>query len=789
MKILDRYIFRELIPPFFIGMGLFTFVLVMNTLLDLARMAIRGNVAFADVAQILLYSLPHIFALTIPMSVLLAVNLGLGRMSADNEITVLHASGVGLLRIGRAIGVFAVISTLATGYILIRLVPKANQRARTLVYQIAKRQFQQGIRPKEFYEGFASYVIFTSSIDEDTNVWRDIMVCDMSVGGELRLIFSRQGRMKYNESEKYVILELQDGESFSLVQNDPEKSSWSTFTVQKLLFSLDRFGDAPVQPGEREMGLGALAREVQKRKLMNARWRPFAVEFHKKLAIPVACLVFGVIGVAIGARNRTRGQSAGFVVSLAILMIYYILLTTGERLGDQGDLSPWFSMWMANILIGGAGLWMLFLAAREIDLGIWDRALTIGIRLFQSLGRRKGRRGAGGISVRRPRGKRTIVIRIPRFSPDFPRILDRYALREWLQTFAVILVAIVALYILVDFSRILNDISQNETPMQTVVDYYEYSLPYISFLVLGPTALTTTLLILGVMNRNNEIIAMKASGVSIYRIVMPVVLVALTLSVAAFFVNDRVIPSAMRKALDKRDEITKGPKRTHEYDYNRSRWIWGEGNRRLYNYQAYHPDTAAMDNVRVFELDQSVFTLHRVVAGHRATYDEGSGWVFESGAEIGEAAWVRRFERGEASPYKRADRIAEPYPERPDYFVTEKKASDELNIMELRDYIRSLEAAGYATRSLKVNLEWKYSLPFSTLVMTIIGIPFALKIGKRGNLFGVAVSVALITTFWIMTAAFRPLGETGLFPPVLSAWAPNIVFGVSGGYLLLTLDT
>jgi len=784
-KIIDRYIFRELLSPFFIGLALFTLVLLMNAILELARIAIRGNVTLLEVGNILFWSLPHIFALTVPMSVLLAVNVGLGRMSADNEITILHASGIGIWRIARPIAIFSIMTTLATGYIFLRLVPKANQRARDQAWEMAKKQFHQGIKPREFFERYAGYVIYTQEIDEDTAVWKNVMVADMTKRQEPRLIFAREGRMLYSDAEKYVVLELVDGETFATSVAKPESSSMTVFVNQKIFFNLEKFiPHSNLTPTDREMTVSELGKQVKKRKLAGLRWRPFAIEYHKKFALPLACLVFAIIGLALGAKSHSRAKSAGFVVSLAIIMIYYIFITTGERLGDQGDLPPWLAMWAGNIVLGSFGLVMLVLAARERRLRIWERLsgqivalVRGGLGAVMSLaGREKAPERVG----QKTGGSTTIIIRIPRLSPDFPRILDRYVFFRWVRSFGMILLAICLLYMIVDFSRLIDDISENQIPAATVLEYYEYSFPYIVFLVLGPAALVTTLLVFGVMNRENEVMAMTASGISIYRIVMPAVAVAVALCVGSFFVNDRVIPVANREALSRREEILKGPKRSHQF--LGSRWMWGEASRKLFNYSYYDPDERLMQGVMVFELARDRFGLRRVVYGHRARFLEGRGWSFEDG-------WSRRFDRKASSPFHHHGKIIVPYGEGPNYFVAERKAADELTYRELSLYIAQLRTAGFSIRGLKVRLSQKVALPFVPLVMTVIGIPFALRIGRRGSLFSVGIAVGLITLFWAFVAAFGPLGEAGLLPSFLAAWAPNLIFAIAGVYLLLTSRT
>ena len=797
-RILDRYIFRELLGPFVIGLVLFTFVLIMNVLLDLARYTIRGDVSMAQVLTILVWSLPHILALAIPMSVLLAANLGLGRMAADNEITVMHASGVSLLSLGRALFVFALLATLVTGHLTMRLVPQANQKAREQLWDMAKRQLHQGIKAGEFFERYAGYVIYTENIDEDTNVWSNVLVADSNRPQEPILTLANQGRMHYNEADKFVVLELTDGQIVQLDLEAPDRSTVSGFTSHKLVFNLENFiPQSSLTPTDREMSLGRLSAEIRKRQQAGIRWRPLAVELHKKFAIPTACLVFAIVGLAVGARNKTRGRSAGFVVSLGIILVYYLFLTTGERMGDQGDLSPWLAMWAPNIVVGGLGLVLLVLQVREVELGIWDRIATWMVHTIAVTSRALDR-GKHRIVVDTPhqheespltpaaafpaddsQRRRTIVIRIPKVNLDLARILDRYLLKEWTQTFVMVLLAITSLYLIVDLSRLLDDITENDVPAATVVEYYQYALPNIVYLVQGPTALVATLIIIGILSRNNEIIAMKTSGISIYRIIMPVVAVVAVLCAITFFVNDRVIPIANRRALSQREDIQRGPKRSHQY--LGSRWLWGKESRTLYNYTSYNPSSFVMEGVRVFELERNRFRLRRITVGARANWVERGGWQFED-------TWVRRFEES-SSPFQRHAKILMPFGEDPDYFVAEKKAADELSYGELTDYIHQLERAGYSVQSLRVRLSQKLALPFVPMIMTLVGIPFALRIGKRGNLFGVGVAVAVVMAFWATIAAFGPLGETGVLPALLAAWAPLLIFGSGGLYLLLTLDT
>ena len=199
-----------------------------------------------------------------------------------------------------------------------------------------------------------------------------------------------------------------------------------------------------------------------------------------------------------------------------------------------------------------------------------------------------------------------------------------------------------------------------------------------------------------------------------------------------------------------------------------------------------------MQGVTVYELARDRWTVQRIVYGDLATLQPEGGWLFAKKEEPAHperiGSWSRSFVGDEALPFEPFDSRIFPFEEGADFFVAEKKAADELTFAELREYIDSLMRRGFSVQHLSVRLYQKLSLPFSPLVMTAIGIPFALRIGKRGNLFGVGVSIALIVVFWTCTAAFGPLGETGVLPPHLAAFAPNLIFVIGSAYLLLNLD-
>jgi LPS export ABC transporter permease LptG len=281
--------------------------------------------------------------------------------------------------------------------------------------------------------------------------------------------------------------------------------------------------------------------------------------------------------------------------------------------------------------------------------------------------------------------------------------------------------------------------------------------------------------------------AMKATGVSLYRIVAPVLLIATILSALLFVFDEVYLPTANRRQEALLSVIRGKPAQT--YLRPDRKWMSGQTAAnteptRIFYYQFFDPDRNVFANLTVFEFKPDSFTLTRRIFAESAHWDDGTGrWVFENG-------WQRTFGGEAISSYQPFTLQSFPeIHEQPGYFKKEERPSQEMSYSELSNYIQDLRQSGFDTMRLRVQLNRKLAYPLITLVMAILAIPFSLSAGKRGSIAGMGAAIGLAIAYWVIAGIFENLGNVASLPAVMAAWSPDILFAMAGSYLLLRTPT
>ncbi|HEX7807312.1 MAG TPA: LPS export ABC transporter permease LptG, partial [Thermoanaerobaculia bacterium] len=364
----------------------------------------------------------------------------------------------------------------------------------------------------------------------------------------------------------------------------------------------------------------------------------------------------------------------------------------------------------------------------------------------------------------------------------FPNILDRYILREFLKILLLVLVSVVALFIIVDYTEIARDVRQNGVSASTLLTYYRFQIFTVLNWTLPISVLVATLITFSMLAKNNEVTAIKSNGVSLYRVGLPILAIAVLISVLSYFILDFVLPYANQRVYEMKRRIDGKPVVTKTSQ--QKLWYLGQSpqNRYIINFLAYDNNAKALSQVQVFEFHPTNFRLTRRVYARSAKWN-GQAWAFEDG-------WMRSFTDDGNSTFTQITKpLALFYPETPEDFATEVKPPDQMTYAQLRRYIGILKESGYAADELLVKLYSKTSWPTISVVMALIAMPFAFKIGKRGALYGIGIALALGIVYWMIFAIFTKFGEVGNLPPLLSAWAANILFALVAIYMFLHVET
>jgi LPS export ABC transporter permease LptG len=373
-----------------------------------------------------------------------------------------------------------------------------------------------------------------------------------------------------------------------------------------------------------------------------------------------------------------------------------------------------------------------------------------------------------------------VVVKIPRVSIRFPGILDRYLARMWTGFFVLVLAAFWSLFVLVSFMDLFDDIQQNKVKGKVALHYYVFETPTIIHLLAPVAVLLAVLITFGVLSRRNETTAMKAGGVSLYRAAAPVFALGAIVSLLMFGMAELLLPPTKRVSNEDFNVIKGRPPQTG--DPLKTRWILGS-DERFYHYE-YMDGTRGADAVTlyglsVYDVDSETWSLRDRLFANRAVWN-GVSYDLERG-------WRRTLEP--ANSFKEFVEARTREIEPPSYFRQEQRDSDTLGFGELRRQIATLETLGLDVVQLRVQLHRKLAFPLVSLVMTVLGIPFAFVVARRGALYGVAASILIAIVYWACLAVFEALGNNALLPPVLAAWAPNLLFGSAGLYYMLTMET
>ena len=778
MRILDRYIVREVFRHAFLGLIVFTFVLFVPQLVRLTALFVRHTGSGWQIVKVFLLIFPGVFVFTIPMAVLIGVLLGLGRMSADSEIIALTALGIGRRRILLPVGVLAATGAVLTMLMTLWLGPLSLRTLRSLEAELFASQLNFEVQPRVFDERFPRMVLYVSDISASGTQWRGVFLAETGGENGSRLTLAERAIVIAAPKQGKLELHLQGGSTHDFDRSDPDHYSVTAFGQSDIPIEVTGLVPTPArQVKNDERSLRQLAADK------GPEWREARVELHRRLAFPVACFAFALIAVPIGAQPRRGGRAAGSLIAVLLIAAYYVALIMGSGLARQGSLPPAIGLWMANILLTAAGLALLPRMEQFHSELRWLQPLG-RLRTWMRLLRfRRARARAAASRVAngaRPNGVRAQAESVAPSSGSFPRLMDLYLLRRFFLYFALMMGAFVFLFEAFTFFELLDNIARNRIPFTIVVEYFLYLTPYLLYQLAPLGALVAILVTIGVMSKNNEIVACKASGTSLYRIAVPLLFAGVALAATMIVLDDTYLPFANQRQDALRNQIKGKPAQTYTKP---QRWIFGE-NAKVYNYDFFDPQQNLFGGLSVVEIDPATFQVRRRVFASRAQWSDAQNlWVLESG-------WVRDFSDGTISRYERFNvkdlpELTEP----PTYFHREVRQAFQMNWSELRRYIEGLHRAGFDVSTLTVQWHRKLAFPLIAPVSMLLAFPFAFLVGTRGAVGGVAIGVAIGILYWLGAELLAAMGGVGQLPPLLAGWSPDIVFFFLGLYFFFKMPT
>jgi len=757
-KLIPRYIFAAALPYFLLALALLTAILLAQQSERFAELALYAQLPFSLLGHIELALIPNVLVFTLPMAVLAAVMIGFARMGSDSEIVAMRAAGVGTWSMLWPILLLGLVVAVASLYINMMEAPDSARDLRRALILGALRKLDSPVEPRTFTTELPGSVVYVRDGNKAEGVWGRVFIYNQQKDGSTRVLTSSSGRIDSSVDKSELVLRdavltlipnSTAGDSGQYVAERSEQFRIAFETGRSTL--LKKLDDSEAEPDE--MGWSELRQAAAQG---GTDGRDAQRMLHKRLAFSLSPLVFALLGGSLGLRVRRGGRGIGVLLSLGMLILYYLVFLLGESLSRAGTIPPLVGAWIASALM--LVLSLVFLRAGRHPLA----GVIARIRAFRDKEKNTGK----GRALK------------PARHWGFPSLLDSSMLRTLLTSFLLGFVSLVCIFIIFTLFELWRFIAMNKTAMGMVAKYLLFLMPLITVELFPATMLIAVLVTYALLAKRSEAIAWWACGQSVYRLMLPGLLFGLAAAAGVWMVEEHLMPSANVRQDSLRAAIRGGAARVTTGAGRQ--WLASAESNRLYSYEFDEQHQSLRDPV-IYDFDPAGVHLQRVIRGDEGNWQGSNELVIKNADDLSlQGLEVRRERKPELllTGFE-ARQVFKPTVDRP----------SQLNSKALRDYVRAAKKRGMDVSALAVALQRKFAEPLSVMVMAFLGIPLALSFGRRGTVIALCSAVAVSLAYWGVSGGFQQLGNHGMLPPPVAGWAPPVIFAAAGTYFLTRIKT
>ncbi len=745
LKKLDYYIAKEIYPIFFISYFLYTFLVLIGNIFNLIDLFITYGAEFFTVIKLIAYMIPVISPITIPVSFLTAVLMGISRLTVDAEYLAMRSLGISFMRLTKSVFFLSIPVFLLTLYITTILMPSSNYAFTKNIITMVIKEVEGYVKPNRFVMSFPNTALYIK--DKDKNGWKDVFIYDSSSKNKKVLIISKSAKLIVNKTKKKVELYLFNGR---LYVEEKEKITGGKFTYfVKSLPSFGIFESFNVGKRADEMNIKELLRAINTVK--SERVKSYLISLHKRFSIPFSVFIFALLGVVLG----TIAGKGSFAVSIGVVLSYYILLLWGENLAFGNILPVFFGEWLPNIVLLLFSLYLLFRKENFSDVSL------LKFKRLKLFPRKTGKKEK----------KQLLRILI-----KFPNYLDRYIGKIFLLIFFASSIAFLGIFLTVSFLELVDDIIEHKKSFSLLFKYLYYYSPQMLIFIIPMAVLLSSLLTFGILERNNETTAMKAGGVSLYRVTYTVIIFSIFFSFLNLYLQEKILPTYNKNAYELRREIQGRKKRV---SINFPSWVKGKRGF-FYHFNFYDKKKGKFKELNIYQFDDKEKILLKKYESKEAYIKDKKILLIVS----------KEFTIGENSSKVEKHRFLElKIPDNKSIFSYEFPDPEEMNIKELKGFIAYLKENNASTKKYLVSYYFKLFFPFTPIVLVFVGISFAFKIGRSGTLAGIGIAIFITFIYWIIFGVLKSLGNAGILTPILSGSGANFLFLFIGLYFYSNIKT
>lgn len=773
MRILSRYVFREIFASSFLATMLATFVIFLRGISPLIELLVRSGNSFIFL-ELCLLALPPVLMLSIPFGVLVGILVGLGRMSSDNELIAMRSSGISSRVVAPPILVFASLAMLLSGACAVWLNPLAIRSQYNLRNKLAVTQVSADVQPQVFQEQFTNdnTVLYVDDVKSGVGptVWRGVFIADLTPPSERKtglkdppvgpkITLAREAIAVPDAAHNRIQLTMTD----QSVHEAPVHTRAPMGTMALQQNAQQKVRAKPYQEMlTKELVTFIAAHPRGSQENIDAR-----VELDGRFALPLACIMLALVGIPLGASSRRGGRSGGYVwaILLAFFGYYVAYISLTNTASRSHRIAPEVASWLPDVVFGLVGLLMISRMETPGDRDLIGEVRLLFVGLISRI--------SGRMSKDRQKPSASLAMPFVVF-----QLMDSYVLSNFISYFLLWLAAFVAMSQVYNFFESLGDIVKNQIPLARVVTYHVFLTPLLIYDTLPIAVLLAVLVTFGVMTKNNEVTAFKACGISVRRLGLPVLLMSGILTAALFAADYSWIPQANQIQDAIHNEIKGRPVQTYLHPERK----WVIHNYRIFYYRGFDAAEKMMIEPFVFEIDPKTFRLVREINANRARWQPTiRQWVWEQGT-VRDICGVHecRLDNFTVTSFPEITEV-------PDDFLIAVKRNQQMNYEELGQYVKYLQLRGFDTVDLQVQYHKKFAVPVFALIMALISVPFGFLVGNRGAMAGIGVSIAIAMAYMGIDRLFEQMGRVNYLPAAVAAWTPDALFSLAGLYLLLRM--
>ncbi len=766
--LIPRYIVAAMAPYIGLSLLLLTAILMAQQSSRLAEIVIYTDLPFTLLGGIGAALLPSVLTFSIPLATLAGIIVGYSRMGSDSEIVAMRSAGVGSWTMIWPALVIGLMFTGVTAWLHLKEVPEAARDLERIALQGALAKLDSPVEPRTF-STLPRYVIYVRDGDKALGTWGRVFIFAQLKENSNKVFTARSGRIDSSGDQSELV--LSDVLATEFPDEQPNAAAPTTkpeYVVERfdqLRFSINTGRSEIVQRlNQRDTNADSMDWEDLRERTVSGsaeQQREAARILNRRAALALAPLVFSLIGAALGLRVRRGGKSVGVLLSLIVVIVYYLFSLLGESFARVGTVSPYVGPWLATVFIVAVGL--LFLLVQRIP---FPRISWPQIPWLRIPWPRKSTKDAKAVAS----GEFRAPI-------SFPNLLDASLLRALAVSFVVCFVALAAIFNLFTLFELWRFIAVTETGFDLVGRYLLFLLPLVAVELFPATMLISVLVTYALLARRQEAIAWWASGQSVYRLMLPGFFFAIVIASGSWVIQEYVMPGSNLKQDALRARIRGGEARA--ITRTGRQWLASTDTRRFYSYE--FGEDGSLIEPTIYELDADAVHLSQMVSGKSAS------WTDPTHLKIKDAETLAL--RGMEVERRTAPETVMAGVDSSAVFKPTIDKPSQLSSTDLQRYLDAAKQRGMDVSTMAVALQRKYAGPFSIIIMAFIGMPLAVSFGRKGTVIALCAAVVVGIAYWAVGGGFQQLGNYGLLRPTVAGWSPLLIFAAAGTYFLSRVRT